>query len=98
MARRLLYLETSRPKMLAHYAQRLPPVEINYTFRAMPKRETLEKWTVQRLFLPYWCFRDTRRPPPFRVLLEARLAAHQTAQRALRAFDPQKCNFCDLRF
>jgi uncharacterized protein YecE (DUF72 family) len=35
------------PKMLAHYAQRLPTVEINYTFRAMPKREMLEKWAVQ---------------------------------------------------
>jgi uncharacterized protein YecE (DUF72 family) len=35
------------PKMLAHYAQRMPTVEINYTFRAMPKREMLEKWAVQ---------------------------------------------------
>jgi uncharacterized protein YecE (DUF72 family) len=35
------------PKMLAHYSQRLPTVEINYTFRAMPKREMLEKWAVQ---------------------------------------------------
>ena len=35
------------PKMLAHYAGRLPTVEINYTFRAMPKREMLEKWAVQ---------------------------------------------------
>jgi uncharacterized protein YecE (DUF72 family) len=35
------------PKMLAHYAQRLATVEINYTFRAMPKREMLEKWAVQ---------------------------------------------------
>jgi uncharacterized protein YecE (DUF72 family) len=35
------------PKMLAHYAQRLPTVEINYTFRAMPRREMLEKWAVQ---------------------------------------------------
>jgi uncharacterized protein YecE (DUF72 family) len=35
------------PKMLAHYAQRLPTVEINYTFRAMPRREILEKWAVQ---------------------------------------------------
>lgn len=35
------------PKMLAHYAQRLPTVEINYTFRAMPKREMLEKWATQ---------------------------------------------------
>ena len=35
------------PKMLAHYAQRLATVEINYTFRAMPKREMLEKWAGQ---------------------------------------------------
>lgn len=35
------------PKMLAHYAQRLPTVEINYTFRAMPKRAMLEKWAAQ---------------------------------------------------
>jgi uncharacterized protein YecE (DUF72 family) len=35
------------PKMLAHYAQRLPTVEINYTFRAMPRREMLEKWAAQ---------------------------------------------------
>ena len=35
------------PKMLAHYAQKLATVEINYTFRAMPKREMLEKWAAQ---------------------------------------------------
>jgi len=35
------------PKMLAHYAGKLPTVEINYTFRAMPRREMLEKWAVQ---------------------------------------------------
>ena len=34
-------------KMLAHYAQKLSTVEINYTFRAMPKREMLEKWAAQ---------------------------------------------------
>lgn len=37
----------SGPKMLPHYAQKLPTVEINYTFRAMPKREMLEKWAAQ---------------------------------------------------
>ena len=46
------------PKMLAHYAQRLPAVEINYTFRAMPRREMLEKWAVQT-------------PEPFRFALKA---------------------------
>jgi uncharacterized protein YecE (DUF72 family) len=34
-------------KMLAYYAERMPAVEINYTFRAMPKREMLEKWAAQ---------------------------------------------------
>lgn len=32
------------PKMLAFYAARFPTVEINYTFRAMPRRQMLEKW------------------------------------------------------
>jgi uncharacterized protein YecE (DUF72 family) len=31
-------------RMLAYYAQRLPTVEINYTFRAMPRRAMLERW------------------------------------------------------
>ncbi len=31
-------------RMLAHYAERLPTVEINYTFRAMPRRAMLERW------------------------------------------------------
>jgi len=34
-------------KMLEHYATRLATVEINYTFRAMPKRTMLEKWAAQ---------------------------------------------------
>ncbi len=34
-------------RMLAHYAQRLPTVEINYTFRAMPRRAMLEKWVSE---------------------------------------------------
>ena len=34
------------PKMLA-YAERLPTVEINYTFRAMPRRAMLERWAEQ---------------------------------------------------
>jgi uncharacterized protein YecE (DUF72 family) len=33
------------PKMLAFYAGRFPTVEINYTFRAMPRRQMLEKWS-----------------------------------------------------
>jgi len=33
--------------MLSWYAQRLPTVEINYTFRAMPRRQMLEKWAAQ---------------------------------------------------
>jgi len=31
-------------KMLPYYAERLPTVEINYTFRAMPKSSMLEGW------------------------------------------------------
>ncbi|HKV55991.1 MAG TPA: DUF72 domain-containing protein, partial [Candidatus Binataceae bacterium] len=34
-------------RMLAYYAERLPTVEINYTFRAMPKRTMLEGWTAK---------------------------------------------------
>jgi uncharacterized protein YecE (DUF72 family) len=34
-------------KMLAYYAQRLPTVEINYTFRAMPRRAMLEGWAAK---------------------------------------------------
>ena len=32
--------------MLAHYAERLPAVEINNTFYRMPKREVLETWAA----------------------------------------------------
>ena len=35
------------PKMLAYYAERLPTVEINYTFRAMPRRSMLEGWAAK---------------------------------------------------
>jgi uncharacterized protein YecE (DUF72 family) len=31
-------------KMLAYYAARMPTVEINYTFRAMPRPQMLEGW------------------------------------------------------
>lgn len=34
-------------KMLEYYAERLPTVEINYTFRAMPKRSMLEGWAAR---------------------------------------------------
>lgn len=34
-------------RMLAYYAARLPTVEINYTFRAMPKRAMLERWAAE---------------------------------------------------
>lgn len=33
-------------QMLAYYAQRMPTVEINYTFRAMPKPAMLERWAA----------------------------------------------------
>src|SRR5271167_641560 len=34
-------------KMLEYYAERMPTVEINYTFRAMPKRAMLEGWAAK---------------------------------------------------
>ncbi len=34
-------------KMLAYYAARMPTVEINYTFRAMPRPQMLEGWVGQ---------------------------------------------------
>ena len=34
-------------KMLPFYAERLPTVEINYTFRAMPRRAMLEGWAAK---------------------------------------------------
>ena len=34
-------------KMLAFYAERLPTVEINYTFRRMPRPELLAGWAAQ---------------------------------------------------
>jgi len=34
-------------KMLAYYAERLPAVEINYTFRRLPSTATLEKWVSE---------------------------------------------------
>jgi uncharacterized protein YecE (DUF72 family) len=45
-------------KMLAYYAEHMPTVEINYTFRAMPRRTMLEGWA-----------RET--PPSFRFALKA---------------------------
>jgi uncharacterized protein YecE (DUF72 family) len=46
------------PRMLAYYAERLPTVEINYTFRAMPRRTMLEGWV-------------TKTPENFRFALKA---------------------------
>jgi uncharacterized protein YecE (DUF72 family) len=34
-------------RMLAYYAERLPAVEINYTFRALPRRTMLEGWVAK---------------------------------------------------
>src|SRR5690242_9885806 len=45
-------------KMLPYYAERLPTVEINYTFRAMPKSSMLEGWAQKT-------------PPAFRFALKA---------------------------
>ncbi|MGD0288352.1 MAG: DUF72 domain-containing protein [Candidatus Binataceae bacterium] len=46
------------PGMLAYYAERLPTVEINYTFRRMPKAPMLEGWAKKT-------------PPDFRFALKA---------------------------
>jgi uncharacterized protein YecE (DUF72 family) len=45
-------------KMLGYYAERMPTVEINYTFRAMPKTQMLEGWA-------------SRTPANFRFALKA---------------------------
>jgi uncharacterized protein YecE (DUF72 family) len=45
-------------KMLSYYAERLPTVEINYTFRRMPKAPMFEGWAK-------------RTPPDFRFALKA---------------------------
>jgi uncharacterized protein YecE (DUF72 family) len=45
-------------KMLAYYAERLPAVEINYTFRRMPKAPMFEGWAKKT-------------PPDFRFALKA---------------------------
>jgi uncharacterized protein YecE (DUF72 family) len=42
------YPPGQKPKaMLAHYATKLPTVEINYTFRRMPTAKLLEGWATQ---------------------------------------------------
>src|ERR1700676_1016065 len=45
-------------KMLGYYAERLPTVEINYTFRRMPKASMFEGWAGKT-------------PPDFRFALKA---------------------------
>lgn len=45
-------------KMLSYYAERLPTVEINYTFRRMPKAPMFEGWAKKT-------------PPDFRFALKA---------------------------
>jgi uncharacterized protein YecE (DUF72 family) len=39
--------KTPGARMLSYYAEHLPTVEINYTFRAMPKRSMLEGWAAK---------------------------------------------------
>lgn len=45
-------------RMLTYYAERLPTVEINYTFRALPRPSMLQGWTGKT-------------PPDFRFALKA---------------------------
>ena len=48
----------STDKMLAYYAERLPTVEINYTFYRTPTEKILQGW-------------DAATPPHFRLTLKA---------------------------
>jgi len=50
--------KTPGAQMLSYYSTHLPTVEINYTFRAMPKRSMLEGWAAKT-------------PPDFRFSLKA---------------------------
>jgi uncharacterized protein YecE (DUF72 family) len=60
-------------KMLAYYAQRMPTVEINYTFRAMPRPQMLEGWV-----------RET--PDDFRFALKAsQRITHQARLRSTQS-------------
>lgn len=68
-------------RMLAYYAERLPTVEINYTFRAMPKREMLEKWAAQT-------------PAHFRFALKAPQRITHFAK--LRAVDDTVAHFAQV--
>ncbi len=61
------------PKMLGFYAERFPAVEINYTFRAMPRRPMLEKWCAET---PQ-TFRFSLKAPE-RITHKARLAGVQS--------------------
>ena len=61
-------------KMLEYYAERMPTVEINYTFRAMPKSAMLEGWA-------------SRTPANFRFALKAPQTHHALRQAARRQRD-----------
>jgi uncharacterized protein YecE (DUF72 family) len=37
----------SQKKMLGYYSERFPTVEVNYTFRQIPRPETVEAWALQ---------------------------------------------------
>lgn len=39
--------DLSDKKMLAHYSEQLPTVEVNYTFRRLPSESTMEGWKAQ---------------------------------------------------
>ncbi|HEY6419004.1 MAG TPA: DUF72 domain-containing protein [Candidatus Binataceae bacterium] len=69
------------PKMLAYYATRLKTVEINYTFRQMPRRELLERWASET-------------PADFRFALKA--PQRITHQARLRGVDDAVDRFATL--
>jgi uncharacterized protein YecE (DUF72 family) len=68
-------------KMLAFYAERLPTVEINYTFRRMPRPELLTGWAVQT-------------PENFRFALKAPERITHTAR--LRNADADLTRFVEI--
>jgi uncharacterized protein YecE (DUF72 family) len=67
-------------EFLAHYATRLPAVEINYTFRRFPAEKTMDRWAAQA-------------PAGFRFAMKANQRI--THRRRLREADQDVSDFLD---
>ena len=67
-------------KMLSYYAERLPTVEINYTFYRMPNAKTIAGWTDAT-------------PPPFVFVLKA--SKRITHEGRLKFVDKPLAYFCE---